>query len=159
GIGISPAPGCAANLVVSKEPTVDRLRQIEEIFQEALERDQAQRDAFVRDACRGDDELQREVSSLLLNHDETGDGDAWAAEAAARLLAGPHALEPGTTLGPYRIESLLAVGGMGEVYRARDTRLDRIVAIKVLSAELASDPQFRERFEREARVISQLDHS
>src|SRR6201987_2309040 len=66
-------------------------------------------------------------------------------------------LSPGTRLGPYEIIAPLAAGGMGEVYRARDTRLDRTVAIKIVPAGLASDPQFRERFDREARVISQLD--
>jgi serine/threonine protein kinase len=137
---------------------VDRFQQLEEIFQEALQRDPAEREAFVRNACTGDDELRREVSSLLVNHDEAGDGEPWAAAAAARLLAEQRSLEPGASLGPYRIERFLAAGGMGEVYRARDTRLDRIVVIKVLPAEFASDPQFRERFAREARVISQLDH-
>jgi eukaryotic-like serine/threonine-protein kinase len=68
------------------------------------------------------------------------------------------ALIPGTRLGPYEVVDLLGAGGMGEVYRARDTRLDRIVAIKVLSSGLASDPQLRERFEREARAISSLAH-
>src|SRR6202051_1394292 len=67
-------------------------------------------------------------------------------------------LAVGSRLGPYEILSLVGAGGMGEVYRARDTRLDRTVAIKVLPASLASDPQFRERFDREARTISQLDH-
>ena len=67
-------------------------------------------------------------------------------------------LSPGTRLGPYEIVSPLGAGGMGEVYRARDTRLDRAVAIKILPDALARDPQFRERFDREARVISQLEH-
>ena len=67
-------------------------------------------------------------------------------------------LPPGTRLGPYEIVSMLGAGGMGEVYRARDTRLDRAVAIKVLPAALAHDAQFRERFDREARVISRLTH-
>ena len=67
-------------------------------------------------------------------------------------------LVPGTRLGPYEIVAPLGAGGMGEVYRARDTRLDRTVAIKVLSSQLAADPQFRERFDREARAISALDH-
>jgi serine/threonine-protein kinase len=67
-------------------------------------------------------------------------------------------LAAGTLLGPYRIEAAIGAGGMGEVYRARDTRLDRIVAIKVLPAALTSDPQFRERFDREARTISSLNH-
>src|SRR5712692_9168998 len=64
----------------------------------------------------------------------------------------------GTRLGPYEIVSLVGAGGMGEVYKAKDTRLDRTVAIKILPPTLAADPQFRERFDREARTISQLDH-
>ena len=68
------------------------------------------------------------------------------------------ALNVGTRLGPYEVLAAIGAGGMGEVYKARDTRLDRIVAIKVLPAELAGDPQFRERFDREARTISQLTH-
>ena len=68
------------------------------------------------------------------------------------------AIEPGTRFGPYEIVAPLGAGGMGEVYRARDTRLERIVAIKVLPAQLARDPEFRARFEREARSISALNH-
>jgi serine/threonine-protein kinase len=67
-------------------------------------------------------------------------------------------MTPGTRVGPYEIVAKLGEGGMGEVFRARDTRLDRVVAIKVLSASLADDPQRRERFEREARAISALNH-
>src|SRR5713226_2476380 len=67
-------------------------------------------------------------------------------------------LRTGTRLGPYEILSAIGAGGMGEVYRARDTRLDRIVAIKVLPAHLADDPERRERFEREARTIASLNH-
>jgi Tol biopolymer transport system component len=67
-------------------------------------------------------------------------------------------LTAGMKLGPYEIQSALGAGGMGVVYKARDTRLDRTVAIKVLPATLASDPHFRERFDREARAISQLEH-
>jgi eukaryotic-like serine/threonine-protein kinase len=63
-------------------------------------------------------------------------------------------LEAGFRLGPYEIVAPVGAGGMGEVYRARDTRLDRIVAVKVLPPSLAADPQLRERFEREARAIS-----
>ena len=67
-------------------------------------------------------------------------------------------LNPGTRLGPYEIQAAIGAGGMGEVYRARDTRLDRIVAIKILPAQFASDSALRERFDREARVISSLSH-
>jgi len=68
-------------------------------------------------------------------------------------------MQPGTRLGPYEIVSLLGAGGMGEVYRARDTRLDRSVAVKVLAPELASDADFRARFAREAKAISGLNHA
>ena len=68
------------------------------------------------------------------------------------------ALAPGTRLGPYEVAAQIGAGGMGEVYRARDTRLDRTVAIKVLAAAFASDQQLRERFEREARAIAALNH-
>jgi serine/threonine protein kinase len=67
-------------------------------------------------------------------------------------------LAPGTKLGPYEILAPLGAGGMGEVYHARDTRLDRAVAIKVLPASLSSDPSLRQRLEREARAISKLSH-
>src|ERR1700684_100897 len=68
------------------------------------------------------------------------------------------ALTPGTKLGPYEIQSPLGAGGMGEVYRALDTRLDRIVAIKVLASHLSSSPELKQRMEREARTISSLNH-
>ena len=68
------------------------------------------------------------------------------------------ALPSGTKLGPYEIQSPLGAGGMGEVYRARDTRLDRVVAIKILPTHLSSNPEFKQRFEREARTVSSLNH-
>ena len=67
-------------------------------------------------------------------------------------------LSSGTTLGPYEILSPIGAGGMGEVYKARDTRLDRTVAIKVLPEHVASDPDLKQRFEREAKTISSLNH-
>ena len=67
-------------------------------------------------------------------------------------------LEPGTSLGSYQIDAPLGAGGMGEVYKATDTRLDRTVAIKVLSGHVASDPDLKQRFEREARTVAALNH-
>src|SRR5215831_17324957 len=67
-------------------------------------------------------------------------------------------LQPGTKLGPYEILALIGAGGMGEVHRGRDKRLDRTVAVKVLPAHLADKPELRERFEREARAVSSLNH-
>src|SRR5215467_13076961 len=67
-------------------------------------------------------------------------------------------LAAGSKLGPYEIKALLGAGGMGEVYRARDTRLERTVAIKIVPAHLSSDPVRKQRFEREAKIISSLNH-
>src|SRR6516162_5253834 len=131
---------------------MERWQQIESLFQEALERDPAERNAWLREACQGDSDLRREVASLLASHQAAADSKPWAAAAAAKLIDSPASLEPGQCLGPYRIESFLAAGGMGEVYRATDTRLNRAVAIKVCAA------RFSERFEREARVIASFNH-
>ena len=68
-------------------------------------------------------------------------------------------LAPGTSLGPYEVIALIGAGGMGEVYKARDTRLDRSVAIKVLPVQVSADPERRARFEREAKTIAGLNHS
>src|SRR5438552_10275336 len=67
-------------------------------------------------------------------------------------------LQAGTRLGAYEVIAAIGAGGMGGVYKARDTRLDRVVALKILPETLAADPQFRERFDREAHAISQLTH-
>src|SRR3954467_9445675 len=67
-------------------------------------------------------------------------------------------VSPGIRLGPYEIMSAIGAGGMGEVYRARDTRLERTVAIKILPSAVASDPALRERFDREARAVAALNH-
>ena len=93
---------------------MERWQQIESLFQEALERDPAERDVWLQDACHGDSDLRREVASLLANHQAATDSKPWAAAAAAKLIDGPASLEPGQCLGPYRIESFLAAGGWGK---------------------------------------------
>jgi Tol biopolymer transport system component len=130
---------------------MERWQQIESLFQEALQHDPAERDTWLREACRGDAGLQGEVASLLANHQEATDFEPWAAAAAAQIIGGP-ALKAGQRLGPYEILAPIGKGGMGEVYKARDTRLKREVAIKICAA------QFGERFEREARAIAALNH-
>jgi len=131
-----------------------RLQRIEEVFRSAREREPGERETFLADACRGDQELRREVESMLIQDEREGILERSAMEVAGDLLADPAAEHPatGAQLGPYQIESSLGAGGMGEVYRARDTRLNRTVAIKILKE------QFSDRFEREARAIAALNH-
>jgi serine/threonine protein kinase len=74
------------------------------------------------------------------------------------IIQRPMSLVPGTHLGPYEIQSLLGAGGMGEVYRARDLRLERTVAIKILPKDVSDDPVRKQRFEREAKTISSFNH-
>jgi eukaryotic-like serine/threonine-protein kinase len=122
----------------------ERLRQIEELYHSAKERGAA----VLTDA---DPELRREVERLLAQDSESG--DKLLDQSAARLLAGMRVsqVESGSLLGPYRIEAPLGEGGMGQVFRARDTRLDRTVAIKVLK-------EWSGRFEKESRAIAALNH-
>src|SRR5215471_18260198 len=137
---------------------MERWRQIEALFQEALQRNPAERDAWLREACNGDSGLEREVASLLENHQEGGDFEPWAAAAAAQLIPRPTELAAGQRLGPYEILALIGAGGMGEVYRARDAKLKRDVALKVLPEAFASDPGRMARFQRESEVLASLNH-
>src|SRR6516164_6364295 len=140
--------------------TSDRWQRIEELYHSAREREGNQRGAFLKEACAGDDALRREVESLLA--EEKGLGaflEAPGLAEAAKLLVEDRGRSwVGRQIGSYQILSFLDAGGMGEVYRARDTRLNRVVAIKVLPIHLADKPELRERFEREARTIASLNH-
>jgi len=133
--------------------TPDRWRQVTEIFHAALARDVGTREAFLADACRGDPSLRAEVDALVAAHGEAGPfgSDPLFPEGAPRL-------SPGTRLGTYHIEDLLGVGGMGEVYRARDTELGRQVAIKILPGAWLADPDRRARLDQEARLLAALNH-
>ena len=120
----------------------DRWRRVEELYHQALTCDESQRAAFLREACSDDETLRCDVESLL-RHEATAAGflAAPAVEVAARAMAEePAALSTGRRFGSYTIHSPLGAGGMGEVYRARDSRLGRDVAIKVLPRVFTADP-------------------
>jgi eukaryotic-like serine/threonine-protein kinase len=131
--------------------TPERWQEMKEVLAGALERTPAERRAYLDQAC-ADASLRLEVESLIATNDQ---GDTSFLEQPA-IERGT--LKSGSKLGPYEILASIGAGGMGEVYRAKDTRLNRIVAIKVLSDHQASKPELRERFEREARAISSLNH-
>jgi Tol biopolymer transport system component len=144
--------------------TPERLRQIQKLYHSARERDPGHWTAFLAKACNGDDELRCEVESLLAA-DPPGRCflDEPVMRQAAAILASAqdrseYRFAPGLQLGPYVIETRLGAGGMGEVYRAKDQRLHRTVALKVLPQRLADTPGFRQRLEREAKAISSLNH-
>lgn len=108
---------------------------VERLYHAALERQPEQRGTFLAEACRDDTDLRRELESLLMqDRAESGPLDlpVWEREATLLSDVSGTRLEPGTQLGPYRVERLIGAGGMGEVYQARDNRLERLVAIKVL---------------------------
>jgi Tol biopolymer transport system component len=136
----------------------ERWEEVARLYEAALERPERERAAFVADSTVGDQGLRQEVESLLAQDHATGVLDRPALEIAAGLLRSDATLLPGAVLGPYRITQVVGAGGMGHVYRATDTRLNRPVAIKVLRTELNADEQFRERFEREAKAIAALAH-
>jgi eukaryotic-like serine/threonine-protein kinase len=136
----------------------DRWRQIETLYHSALEREPGERAAFLSSACDGDSQLQSEVESLLSQKESPVDEPVWKAVEELLGTESDAKLPAGVRLGPYEILDLLGEGGMGAVYRARDTRLDRIVAIKLLRRELTGRADARKRFRREAQAISSLNH-
>ena len=151
--------------------TPERWRQVEAVYCAAIERaDGSARAAYLDLACSGDTTLRQDVESLLRYAAAAGTFiEMPAFDIAARLIDADslesiggsrdgRLLDTGSSLGPYEILEPLGSGGMGDVYKARDTRLGRTVAIKTLPGALANDPQRQERFRREARAISSLAH-
>jgi serine/threonine protein kinase/tetratricopeptide (TPR) repeat protein len=140
----------------------DRWQEIKRIFDAALDRAPSQRSEFVAEACRDDDELFAEVNSLLRSLDDARGFMEQPAvgEVAEQIAAGRTGkYSKGQSVGQYRIISELGTGGQGTVYKAVDTKLDRMVALKMLPPDAASvDEASRRRFRREARLASLLDH-
>lgn len=142
-----------------------RWQVIEALYHRALERDADRRDAFLREACGSDHDLLGEVRSLLAHGAEADRFmELPALEAAGQALAsdgmrlGERPSLVGQTIAHYRVLEKIGAGGMGEVYRAHDTKLGREVAIKALPAEFANDADRVLRLEREARVLASLNH-
>ena len=139
----------------------ERWQQIETLFQAALERAPESRPAFLNEACDGDLALRREVEGLLVSF---ASASSFLETPPLESLgfngnsSGSPTLTIGQQLAHYEIISELGTGGMGEVYLARDTKLDRQVALKLLPVQFASEPERVRRFEREARAASTLNH-
>ncbi len=136
---------------------VERWRRIESLFNEALVKSPEERPRFLDEACSDDPALRREVDSLLAHASLAGDfleSDASETAPARQLDLVP----TGERIGPYTVIELLGTGGMGEVYRAHDHRLDRDIAVKFVSSRIAGDAASLDRFEREARAASALNH-
>jgi predicted ATPase/serine/threonine protein kinase len=129
-----------------------------EILEQALRLAPQERLAYLGIACGADADLRRELDSLIASYEEAGTSFLSADASEVLELGPPRALLSGTKLGPYELMGLLGAGGMGEVYQARDARLDRIVAIKILPPTFSADRERLQRFEREARSASALNH-
>jgi eukaryotic-like serine/threonine-protein kinase len=136
---------------------LDRWKRINQLFDDALEVPTDQRDAYLKNVCDGDEDLKLEVEKLLVGDEEA---DSFFEKPALEKIAEAVARRnlSGQMVGPYRIFSLIGIGGMGEVYEAEDTRLKRKVAIKFLSPLLSINTEARLRFERESRAASLLSH-
>ena len=138
--------------------TPERWKRVEELYHAAHTRPPGERAAFLAGACGDDEALRLNVESLL-NESVSDDGFLGG---TARVMAARSAMDEalavmtGRSIGGYHLQMLLGAGGMGEVYRARDTRLGREVAIKTLPAAFSQDPERRARFETEARAVAAL---
>jgi Tol biopolymer transport system component len=140
--------------------TPERWRQIEDLYHRAQAQPVADRAAFLAKACGADETLRREVESLLAQSVSVEDVlERTPVAVAAQIVANPPAFVlTGRRFGTYEVLSPLGAGGMGEVYRARDRKLGRDVAIKILKRPFTTDPERLVRFEREARALAALNH-
>jgi eukaryotic-like serine/threonine-protein kinase len=130
------------------------LNRITEVFHIARTRDVAARAMFLDEACAGDRPLRTDVEEMLAADNNAGR----FGQMSLLSVSNTSRLEPGIQFGAYQIVALIGAGGMGEVYRAHDARLDRDVAIKVLSGTTFREPDARRRLLREARSAAALNH-
>jgi serine/threonine-protein kinase len=128
----------------------ERWRQVEKIFHDLTDRTPEQRASYLEQVCANDPLLKKEVEQLIEAYEGLGSSLHFPAAAYGSLV--------GRSLGSYKVEGLLGFGGMGHVYRARDLKLKREVAIKILPEEFAQDPDRVTRFQREAEVLASLNH-
>ena len=133
--------------------TPERWREITAAFHAVRTGAPSERSAALDEACHGDASLRREVEALL-----AADRDASGRGTTAVSVDDLPRLSPGTVFGAYRIDGVIGAGGMGQVYRATDTRLGRAVALKLVLPDLALDPDVTARFEREAKLLAALNH-
>ena len=140
--------------------TSERWQQVNDLFQLAAERAPEERTTFLQTACQGDEGLRREVESLIASYERAENFiESPAFEVVPELLTDDRAgAIVGESIAHYRIESLIGVGGMGEVYLARDERLGRKVALKFLPERLTANNTQLSRFKSEARAASALNH-
>src|SRR5262245_59542363 len=144
-----PLPDQRCMLARKITMTDEQWDRLQSLFKRARQLNSGERAAFLKDACGGDEGLRREVESLLEYDDKVG-------ERVPLAVAGLSLT--GRRIAHYQVRELIGVGGMGQVYRATDTKLRRDVAIKVLPASFVHDPDRRSRFEQEARALAALNH-
>src|SRR5262245_21293604 len=140
--------------------TPERWQRVNDLFQSVADRTPEERTTFLQTACQGDEGLRREVESLIASYERAQNFiESPAYEVAPELLTNQRTgAMVGESIAHYRIESLIGVGGMGEVYLARDQRLGRKVALKFLPERLMADKTQLSRFKSEARSASALNH-
>lgn len=137
----------------------DRWQQLKQIFCSALEKDPSARIVYIDQCCGGDESLKKEIETLLAMHDQDSFLEKPAEETVPELFKSETGEDlVGRQMGPYAVRAEIGRGGMGVVYLAHDTRLDRPVAIKMLSSKYTRDEQQRERLKREARAAARLSH-
>jgi serine/threonine protein kinase/Tol biopolymer transport system component len=146
-------------MIPERQPP-DRWQKIERLYHAALKMEPGQRAAFLAEACASDDAMLREVASLILAHEQAGDFiEGTPDQAAAQMLEMQRmTFMAEQWIGRYQLISLLGAGGMGQVWRAKDSLLDREVAIKILTEHLAQNTEALSRFKIEARAVAALSH-